>query len=42
LEPDRYRRQFTTRAYAAQAATLLLIAAIVLAGATAARTILCR
>jgi len=35
-----YRRQFTTRAYATQAATMLLIAAALLAGATAATTIL--
>jgi hypothetical protein len=35
-----YQRQFTARAYATQAATLLLIAAALLAGATAATTIL--
>jgi hypothetical protein len=35
-----YRRQFATRAYATQAATILLIAAALLAGATAATTIL--
>jgi hypothetical protein len=37
-----YRRQFTTRAYATQAATVLLIAAALLAGATATTTILTR
>jgi hypothetical protein len=37
-----YRRQFTTRAYATQAATVLLIAAALFAGATAATTILTR
>ncbi len=37
-----YHRQFTTRAYATQAATVLLIAAALLAGATAATTILTR
>lgn len=37
-----YRRQFTTRAYTTQAATILLIAAGLLAGATAATTILTR
>ena len=37
-----YRRQFTLRAYATQAATVLLIAAALLAGATAATTILTR
>ena len=35
-----YRRQFTTRAYTTQAATVLLILAALLAGATAATTIL--
>jgi len=35
-----YRRQFATRAYATQAATILLIAAALLAGATASTTIL--
>jgi hypothetical protein len=35
-----YRRQFTLRAYTTQAATVLLIAAALLAGATAAATIL--
>jgi hypothetical protein len=35
-----YRRQFSTRAYATQAATVLLIAAALLAGATAATAIL--
>ena len=35
-----YRRQFTIRAYATQAATLLLIVAALLAGATATATIL--
>jgi hypothetical protein len=35
-----YRRQFTLRAYATQAATILLIFAALLAGATAATTIL--
>jgi hypothetical protein len=35
-----YRRQFRTRAYAAQIATMLLIAAALSAGATAAATIL--
>jgi hypothetical protein len=35
-----YRRQFTLRAYATQAATVLLILAALLAGATAATTIL--
>jgi hypothetical protein len=37
-----YRRQFGTRAYTTQAATFLLIAAALLAGATAATTILTR
>jgi hypothetical protein len=35
-----YRRQFTLRAYTTQTATILLIAAALLAGATAATTIL--
>ena len=35
-----YRRQFTLRAYTTQAATILLIVATLLAGATAAITIL--
>ena len=35
-----YRRQFTLRAYTTQAATILLIAAALLSGATAATTIL--
>ena len=35
-----YRRQFTGRAYATQAATILLMAAAVLAGATAVTAIL--
>jgi hypothetical protein len=35
-----YRRQFIVRAYATQAATILLILAALLAGATAATTIL--
>jgi hypothetical protein len=37
-----YRRQFTIRAYATQAATIMLILAALLAGATAATTILTR
>jgi histone H3/H4 len=37
-----YRRQVTVRAYATQAATILLIAAVLLIGATAAATILTR
>jgi hypothetical protein len=37
-----YHRQFTTRAYTTQAATILLILAALLAGATAAATILTR
>jgi hypothetical protein len=35
-----YRHQFTTRAYATQAATVLLIAAALLAGGTATTAIL--